>query len=282
MENKSEASFLPQIIIEPSSEWDIVDWREAWHRKDLLFLFVWRDLKSQYTQSIFGFSWGVIRPLMMMLIFSVVFGYMLGLDSNGLPYVVFIYAALVPWTYFSTCFGGTSNSLTSGMGLISKVYFPRIILPLSIVFVNLIDFAVSIVLLFVLMTWFGLMPTFWAIFMLPILIIQLMILTLSLGMLTAGLSVQYRDVSQIIGIFVQFLLYSSPVIYPTSSVPEQYQLLYAINPMVGIIESWRSSLFGIVPIRWDMLMISLVITMIMFLSGLFVFRRLEKSVVDYA
>lgn len=268
-------------VIEPRSGWRLVDWKELHDYRDLFLFLTWRHIKVQYAQSTLGIGWAVIQPLFSMLIFTVVFGRLAGVQSDGLPYAVFSFAALVPWTYFANAVTEGTNSLVSNTNMLSKVYFPRLVLPLSAVLAKLVDFSISMVLLAVLMAWYAIAPT-WGVLLLPLLV-GLMILTAAgLGLWLTALAVQYRDVKYAINFVVQLLMYAAPVVYPASLVPARYQYAYALNPMVGVIEGFRAALLGTRPMPWDMLAIGSFSAITIALTGCLYFRAKERLFADVA
>lgn len=261
--------------------WRAIDFRELWNYRDLLYFLVWRDIKSRYAQSVFGVGWAIIQPFVMMIVFTVVFGNIAGFDSDGLPYPVFSYAALVPWAYFANSLTDSAGSLIRNSEMVNKIYFPRLIMPLSSVFAKTLDFGIAMVLLGGLMAWYGIIPN-WSILALPLLF-MLMVLTASgLGMLFTAMAVQYRDVSYGLGFGVQMLMYAAPVVYSLSAVPEQYHRLYALNPMVGVIEGFRAALLGHTPMPWDLIGISAAVSTLILLMGAAYFKRMERIFADVA
>ncbi len=272
---------LNQTIIEPKKGWQLIDWQELREYKDLFYFLVWRDIKVLYKQTILGFVWAIIRPFFSMIVFSVVFGRLAKVPSDGVPYPIFAYTALIPWTYFSTAMSSSTQSLISNANMLSKVYFPRLIIPLTPVLAKLIDFAIAFLLLGVMMVWYSIVPT-WNVLFLPYLII-LMILTASgIGMWLSALAIQYRDVRFALQFLVQLLMYAAPVVWPVSLVPAQYRLLYGLYPMAGIIEGFRSALLGTNPMPWDLILMGALSATIIALSGAFYFRRLERIFADVA
>jgi lipopolysaccharide transport system permease protein len=269
----------PRIIIEPTSHWTIANLGELWNYRTLLYLMVVRDLKTQYTQTILGPAWSILRPLATMIIFTIVFSMLLRIGSEGTPFTIFVYTALTAWTFFSSALGGVSNSLAAGMGLISKVYFPRIILPLSVLLSKLVDFFIAMILLVVMMVWYRIVPNALIIY-LPLLILMAMGAALGLGMWVAVTSVQYRDIGYLLNIITMALMYVSPVFYPASLIPERYLTIYALNPMVGIIEGFRAAILSTNPMPWDFIGIGAITTIILLVSGFLVFQRLESIIVD--
>ena len=268
-------------IIEPQSGWRLINWREMLAYRDLFSFLVWRGIKIRYAQSAIGIGWAIIQPVFSMIIFTVIFGKLANVSSDGVPYAIFSFTALVPWTYFSNAVTDSTASLVTNANLISKVYFPRLVLPLSAVIAKLVDFAIAMTLLFGMMIWFGIVPTV-GILMLPLLVLLMMLAAAGLGMWLTALAVQYRDVKHAITFVVQMLMYAAPVVYPTSIVPGRYQYLYAINPMVGVIEGFRSALLNTRPMPWDFLAIGAVSATLMFLSGAYYFRRKERIFADVA
>ena len=266
-------------VIEASSGWRLIDWRELWRYRDLFYFLVWRNVKVRYAQSILGIGWAVIRPVFSMIVFSIVFGNLAKIASDGVPYAVFSYAALVPWTYFSSALTGASGSLVGASGMISKVYFPRLIIPLTTVLSNLVDFAIALLILFGLMVWFGMQPTIWAL-LLPLLVLLMMLTATGLGMWLTALAIQYRDVNYGLSFAVQLLMYAAPVVYPASSIPQQYRWLYGLNPMAGVIEGFRSALLGTNPMPWDLLLPGTIVAIIVFIAGALYFRRMERIFAD--
>lgn len=268
-------------IIEPQSGWRLVDWREMIAYRDLFAFLVWRGIKVRYAQSAIGIGWAIIQPVFSMIVFTIIFGKLAKISSDGVPYAIFSFAALVPWTYFSNAVTDGTASLVTNANLISKVYFPRLVLPLSAILAKLVDFSIAMVLLFGMMAWYGVMPSI-GILMLPVLVLLMMLAAAGISMWLTALAIQYRDVKYAIGFLIQMLMYAAPVVYPTSIIPEQYRGFYAINPMVGVIEGFRSCLLGTRPMPWDFLAIGSVTAVVLFVSGAYYFRRKERVFADVA
>lgn len=268
-------------VIDAAERWWLVDWRELWHYRDLFRFLVWRDIKIRYAQSILGIGWAIIQPLFSMVVFTIIFGRFVQVDSEGVPYAIFSYAALVPWSYFSSALTGASESLVNQVELLTKVYFPRVVIPIAPVLGKLIDFAISILILFGMMAWFGIAPTWWALFT-PVLILLMMVTAAGMGLWLTALAIQYRDIKYGLNFFVQLLMYAAPVVYPTSIIPERFQLIYAINPMVGVIEGFRSALLGTNLMPWDLLAVGTATALLIFFSGAVYFRRMERIFADVA
>jgi len=273
---------IQQIVIDPQDhKRKFINWQEMWQYRDLFFFLVWRDIKTRYAQSILGVGWAIIQPVFSMIVFTIVFGNLAKVNSEGVPYAIFSYTALVPWTFFSTSLTSASTSLIGSKNLITKVYFPRLIIPISPVLGKMIDFGISFLILLGMMVWFGVKPTIWAL-MVPVFIILMMLTSAGLGMWLTALSIQYRDIRYGANFFVQLLMYASPVIYATSIIPEKYQILYALNPMVGVIEGFRAALLGTRAMPWDLLGVGALMAVALFLSGAMYFRSMERYFADVA
>jgi lipopolysaccharide transport system permease protein len=266
-------------VISARSGWRPIDLTELWRYRDLFYYLVWRDIKSRYAQSVFGIGWAVIQPLFFMIVFTLVFDKLTKVGSDGVPYPVFSYAALVVWTYFANSFNEATGSLVNNAGMIGKVYFPRLVLPISAVLAKLVDLVIAFTLLIALMAWYGLTPQVET-FALPVLVLIAMTAAAGLGMALSALAIQYRDIKYALQFGVQLLMYASPVVYPTSLVPDKYLYYYALNPMVGVIEGSRSALLGTNPMPWDLIGIGAVSSIVLFIVGVFYFRRTERIFAD--
>ena len=265
-----------KTIIKPKSGWQIIDWRELIEYRDMFFFLVWRDIKVRYAQSILGVGWAIIQPVFSMIVFTIVFGKLAKIGSDGAPYAVFSYVALVPWTFFANSLTSSSGSLNS---MITKIYFPRLILPIATVLSKGVDFFISFLVLFGLLFWFRILPTIW-IFTLPLLILILMLTAIGTGMWLAALSVQYRDIRYGLHFGTQLLMYAAPVVYPVSLIPEPYRLLYALNPMAGVIEGFRSAILATNPMPWDLISIGGISALIIAFGGLLYFKKRERYFAD--
>ncbi|RPJ83074.1 MAG: ABC transporter permease [Acidobacteria bacterium] len=266
------AVLTPRVSVLP-------DRKELWRYRDLLFFLVWRDVKARYAQSVLGVGWAIIQPLFSMIVFTVVFGSLAKIDSEGRPYAIFSYTALVPWTYFSNAVSTSTGSLITSSGMLSKVYFPRLIIPLTPLLSKLIDFGVGFSILFVLMLWFQVTPTLNALYI-PLLLMVLMLAAGGMGMWLTSLAVQYRDVNYGISFGMQLLMYAAPVVYPASLVPDAYRSFYALNPMVGVIEGFRAGLLGTTPMPWDLIAIGSCTALLLFVTGALFFRHKEAAFAD--
>jgi lipopolysaccharide transport system permease protein len=270
-----------QVVIEPRRGLKWVDWKELVEYRDLFFFMVWRNVRTRYAQSALGVGWALIQPLFSMLVFTVIFGRLAKVDSNGVPYAIFSFAALVPWTYFSNAVTEGASSLVANANMLKKVYFPRVLLPLAALVARAVDFAIAFVFLVILMLWFRVVPT-WNVVALPLLVLILVFTASGLGLWLTAMAIQYRDVAYAMNFVVQLLMYAAPVVYPTTLIPERYQAWYALNPMVGVIEGFRSALLGTIPMPWHWILIGAVTSSLLMASGLLYFRGRERFFADVA
>jgi lipopolysaccharide transport system permease protein len=268
-------------VIEPTPGWKAIDFKELYRYRDMLRFLTWRSVKVLYAQSAIGIGWAVIQPLFSMLIFTVVFGWFAKIDSNGVPYSLFSLAALVPWTYFSNALLEAGNSLVSQSQMLSKVYFPRLILPLSCVLAKLVDFCIAIVFLSCLMLFYQVPPT-WNCIFLPLLVLIMVAAALGLGLWLTAMAIQYRDIKHALSFVVQLAMYASPVIYSAGIIPDRFKYMYAINPMVGVIEGFRTALLGTGQMPWDLIAIGMASTTVFLVTGMLYFRRQERLFSDVA
>lgn len=268
----------PLVTIQPSGTWGSFNFHDLWHYRELLYFLIWRDVKVRYKQTALGVAWAVIQPLFTMLIFSLFFGRLAGIPSDNIPYPIFAYAGLLPWTFFANAISNSGNSLVGNANLITKVYFPRMIIPAAAVGAGMVDLGISFVVLVPLMIYYDLAVT-WSLLMFPVVILLTALLALGVGMWSSALNVKYRDVRFALPFLIQLWMFVSPVIYPTSFLPERWRMLLALNPMTGIIEGYRSALFGRA-FNWQALAITTLITLAVLVYASFTFRRMEKSFAD--
>lgn len=268
-------------IIKPSPGWRSINITELIHYRDLLWFLTIRGIKAKYAQSILGVSWAVIQPLFSTVVFTIVFGNLAKIDSNGVPYFLFSFCALVPWTFFSATLTDSANSLVANASMISKVYFPRMVLPLSSILSKGVDFTIALVVLIIFLISYQFMPS-WQVVFLPWALLVLLMTSLGIGMLLSAMAVQYRDVKHAMTFGVQLLMYAAPVVYPTSNVPEPYQQWYVFNPMVGVIESFRSVFLGTITFPYEWLAWGTLTSSVLFVFGLFYFRKMERVFADVA
>lgn len=255
-------------------------WRDLWRYRELFYFLAWRDILVRYKQTIIGFAWALIRPFLTMIVFVFVFSKLAKLPSDGVPYPILVFAALLPWQFFANAFTEAGNSLISNANMISKVYFPRLVVPASAVIVSFVDFLISGMILVGLMLWYGFAPD-WRIFTLPLFIFIAFAAAMGAGLWIAALNVKYRDFRYIIPFVVQFGLYVSPVGFSSNIVPEQWRLLYSINPMVGVIDGFRWAILGgNTQLYWPGFLLSLSLVLVILVTGIMFFRKTEKTFAD--
>jgi lipopolysaccharide transport system permease protein len=268
----------PILTITPSRGWVALNLLEVWDHRELLYFLTWRDIKIRYKQTALGMVWAIIQPLFPMLVFTLFFGKLAKVPSDGIPYSVFAYAGLLPWTYFASAIGNSSNSIVGSSNLISRVYFPRMIIPASAVLAALVDFLIAFILLAGLMIWHRIPVTVSTLMLLPLVGI-LTILSLAIGMTFAGWTVKYRDIRFALPFLVQLWMFATPVIYPASLVPQKWRWVLGLNPITGIVEGFRSALFGR-PFAWGFLAYSVAFALVMLVYSAYSFRRLERLFAD--
>ncbi|HEX8180980.1 MAG TPA: ABC transporter permease [Pyrinomonadaceae bacterium] len=267
----------PLVSIKPSGAWVKLNLRDLWLYRDLLYFLVWRDVKVRYKQTALGATWAVVQPLFTMLVFSLIFGRLGGMKSDGIPYPLFAYAGLLPWTFFANAVTASGNSLIGNSNLITKVYFPRMLIPAAAVLAGLVDFAITFLLLVPLMFYYHVALT-WHVLLLPVLLALTALLAMSVGMWMSGLNVKYRDVRHTLPFLIQLWFFASPIIYP-ASIFARWRWLLALNPMSGIIEGYRAALFGR-PFDWPALALSAGLTLTSLVYSAYSFRRMERRFAD--
>ena len=267
------------VRIEPPRGWLELHLREVWQYHELLYFLVWRNLKIRYKQTAIGIAWVVLQPLMTMGIFTLFFGRLAKLPSDGLPYPVFYFAALVPWTYFSTALSNCTSVVVENQHVITKVYFPRLVLPISAVVSGLVDFAIGLVVLFVVTAIYGIKPTITSLW-LPVLLLLAALTALGIGLWMSALNALYRDVRYVVPFIVQFWMFASPVAYPSSLVPQRWRWLYGLNPMAGVIDGFRWALTGHGAAPGPLMLASASAVIVILLGGLFFFQRMEGNIAD--
>lgn len=270
------------VTIKPRTGWIGVNFRELWQYRELLYIFVWRDIKVRYKQTVIGILWAVLQPFFLMIVFSIFFGQLAKIPSNGVPYPIFVFSGLLFWNYFATALGNSSNSLVDYEGIIKKIYFPRLILPLTPALTPAVDFFIAFVILIGLMIFYHFPLTIAAVLMIFPLIALVFFTAAGLGIFFSSINIKYRDIRFALPFFIQALFFLTPVIYPVSLVPAKYHWLIALNPMSGIVETARSILIGNGSIPFNQLLISFAIAMIFFIFGILYFRRTEQSFADIA
>ena len=269
----------PYLVIKPKKGWQLISFKELAAYGDLFYFLVIRDIKVRYKQTVLGGLWAIIQPFFLMVVFTLFFGNLAKVPSDGVPYPVFNFSAMIAWTYFANSITDSGNSLIQNTALISKVYFPRLIAPLVPVVAFLLDFAIAFVILIIMMLCYGIYPTIMILF-LPLLIILMMFTASGVGMFLAAINAQYRDIRYTLQFLVQFWMFASPVVYPVSMIPEKYHLIYAINPMAGVIEGFRSVLLGTTAFPIQMVLVSTVVSIIIFIIGALYFKQTERIFAD--
>jgi lipopolysaccharide transport system permease protein len=270
---------LPVTIIEPSKGWVSLKLAELWEYRELLYFLTWRDIKVRYKQTALGAAWAIIQPFFTMIVFSLFFGNLAKIPSDGIPYPIFAYAALVPWTFFASGLGQASNSLVGSANLIKKVYFPRLAVPISTVLSGIVDFGLAFVVLLGMMLWFEIVPTL-AILWLPFFLLLALVTSLGVGLWLSAMNVQFRDVRYLVPFLTQFWMFATPIAYPSSLLPDSWRTVYALNPMVGVVEGFRWALLGTNTAPGAIIIVSTVAALTILVSGAFYFRRMEKTFAD--
>ncbi|MBN1635044.1 MAG: ABC transporter permease [Deltaproteobacteria bacterium] len=279
MDSSDTNSAKPIVHIEPKKGLQLIDLRELKQYRDLLYFLVARDIKVKYKQTVLGGLWAVIQPFFMMVVFTLFFGKLAKIPSDGIPYPIFNYSAMIAWTYFASAISGAGNSVVGSANLISKIYFPRIFIPFTPVLAGLVDFFIAFVVLIGMMFYFHFYPNV-MLLLVPLLILLMILTATGVGMMLAALNAKYRDIRYTIPFLIQVWLFASPIVYPTSLVPEKYRLIYALNPMAGVIEGFRSALLGTIAFPTLMILESTVISMLLFCIGIYYFKQTERYFAD--
>jgi lipopolysaccharide transport system permease protein len=269
----------PGILIEAPRRWEALDLLELWRYRELLYFLAWRDVMVRYKQTMIGAAWAILQPFLTMVVFSILFGGLLSVPSEGVPYPVFSYAALLPWNFFAGALTRSGNSLVSDANLISKVYFPRLILPVSAVMSLVLDFAIAFIILLIMMFYYGIVPGV-AVLMLPLFLLLALMTALACGVWLSAVNIKYRDVAYVIPFLTQFWLFVTPVVYPSTIIPEPWRVFYGLNPMAGVVEGFRWALLGQDNLAWDLVFVSVLVVLALLISGLFYFHRTEHEFAD--
>lgn len=276
----STQDVVPHIRLQPSRGWVAVRLKELWQYRELLYFLTWRDIKVRYKQTVLGVLWALIQPFMTMVVFSLFFGQLAQVPSDGLPYPIFNYAALIPWTLFSQGLGTSANSLVNSANLLKKIYFPRLVIPISGILSGLVDFALSFTILFGLMLFYGITPTANVIWLPPLILLAL-ITSLAVGLWLSALNVQFRDIRYTIPFITQLWMFITPIAYPSSLIENPtLRLIYSLNPMTGVVEGFRWALLGTDTAPNSMILVSATAAILLLISGLFYFRRMERTFAD--
>jgi lipopolysaccharide transport system permease protein len=275
----SRPSALTTLRIAPSKGWVSLKLHELWEYRELLYFLIWRDIKVRYKQTALGATWAIIQPVFTMLVFSLFFGHLGKIPSDGIPYPIFSFAALLPWTFFANGLGQSSNSLVGNANLITKIYFPRLIVPLAAVFSGIVDFLLAFVVLLGMVLYYGLVPTL-NVFWLPLFVLLALVTSLGVGLWLSALNVEYRDVRYVVPFITQFWLFATPIAYPSSLLPEPWRTIYGLNPMVGVVEGFRWALLGTKTAPGPIIAVSSAVALVILVTGAFYFRRMEKTFAD--
>ncbi len=276
MKEVAPEEYVTTISAERS--WALFDFAELRRYRDLFYFLVWRDIKVLYAQTILGFSWAILNPAVQIVVFSIIFGRVAKIDTDGIPYVLFSTVAIIPWAYMSEAMAKASGSLVAGKQLLGKIYFPRVMFPMTPILAKLVDFTISLSILVLVMIYFQVTPT-WNLLLLPILFLAMMLVPAGIGMWLAALAIRYRDVKFAMGFLIKLLIYSAPILYSASAIPENFRFWYSLNPLVAVIEGFRAALLG-TPFEWQFIIPGLAMSVLVFLSGAIYFRRMERVFVD--
>lgn len=279
VQHRVDRTNAPEILIEPSRGWQALGLKELWEFRELFYFLAWRDIKVRYKQTALGASWAILQPLLSMLIFTLIFGILAKIPSDGLPYPLFVYSALLPWQLFVYALTQSSNSLIENARLISKVYFPRLVVPLASVVAGVVDFFIAFSILILLMFYYGVVPT-WGVLALPFFLILALGAAMSVGLWMSALNVKYRDVRYTVPFLAQAWMFATPIVYPSSMIPEAWRWLYGLNPMAGVVEGFRWALLGTEILHLPLILVSTGVVVIGLVGGLYYFKRMEKMFAD--
>ncbi|MBA7700789.1 hypothetical protein ES703_109513 [subsurface metagenome] len=276
--NKSVFVDIPIKKIKARSGWQFIDFKELKEYRDLFYFMVWREIKVLYAQTILGFSWAILQPLVQIVIFTVVFGKVAKVSTEGIPYFLFSSVAIIPWTYMSQSITQSSQSLVAGQAMLGKIYFPRLIFPMTPILARVVDFGISILILLGVMLYYRVLPT-WNLFLFPLFFVLMMSIPAGIGMWLSGLAIRFRDVKFAMPFVVGMLIYSAPIVYSASAIPEKYRIIYSLNPIVGVIEGYRACFLG-TAVPWLYIYPGIITALIILFSGALYFKRMERVFVD--
>jgi len=265
-------------IIKPRTGWQVIGFKELKAYSDLFYFLVWRDIKVMYAQTILGFSWAILHPVVQIVVFTIIFGKVAKVPTEGMPYVLFSSVAIIPWSYMSNSMVKSSQSLVSGQNMLGKVYFPRLLFPLTSVLSNLVSFGISMLIILCIVVYYRIVPT-WNILLFPVLVLIMMSISAGIGMWLSAMAIRFRDVRHAMGFVIRMLMYTAPIVYSASTIPENYRLLYSLNPVVAVIEGYRACLLGL-PVPWPYIWPGTITAAIILISGAFYFKRMERVFVD--
>ncbi len=278
MNHEIDQSELPVIEITDKTGWASLNLGELKQYRDLFLFLVWRNIKVLYAQTVLGFAWAILNPVVQIAIFTVIFGKVAKVPTEGVPYLLFVTVAIIPWTYMSEAMTQSSQSLVQEQGILGKVYFPRLIFPCTPILSKLVDFGISFSIIVVIMIYYGIAPT-WNLLLLPLFVLLMMIVPMGVGLWLSALAIRYRDVKFAMGFFIRMAMYTAPIVYSSASIPESYRLLYSLNPIVAVIEGYRSVLLGL-PLEWQYIIPGVIVSILILISGAFYFKKMERIFVD--
>jgi len=276
--NKPSVNDTPVTIIKSRSGWQFINFHELKEYRDLFYFLVWRDIKILYAQTILGFAWAILQPLIQIVIFTVIFGKVAKISTGGIPYALFSSVAIIPWTYMSQSMTQSSQSLISGQHMLGKVYFPRLIFPLTSVLAKLVDFGISMLIILVAILYYRVLPT-WNLLLFPLFVMLMVSISAGVGMWLSAMAIRFRDVKLAMPFAVRMLMFTAPIVYSASSIPETYRIIYSLNPIVAVIEGFRACLLG-TPMPWHYIWPGVITAIILLVSGAFYFKRMERVFVD--
>lgn len=276
--NNQNSINIPVTYIKPKTGWQFINFRELKEYRDLFYFLVWRDVKVMYAQTILGLSWAVLQPLVQIIIFTIVFGKVAKVSTDGTPYMLFSTVAIIPWNFMSQAMTQSSQSLVTGQNMLGKIYFPRLIYPLTPVIARLIDFTISMVLILLVMVYYRVPPS-WSILFFPLFVAFMMVIAAGVGMWLSAMAIRFRDVKHAMPFIVRMLIYTAPIVYSASSIPEAYRFLYSLNPIVGVIEGFRACLLGL-PMPWQFIWPGMLTAVVLFVTGALYFNKMERVFVD--
>jgi lipopolysaccharide transport system permease protein len=265
-------------IIEQKEKWQLIDLQEIKEYRDLIFFLVWRDIKVRYAQTILGYLWAVLVPFIQIIIFTIVFGKVAKLPTDGIPYILFSSVAIIPWTYMSQAMTASSQSLVTGQNLLGKIYFPRLIFPVTPILAKLVDFGISMIIIFAVALYYEVLPT-WNLLLFPFFVLVMTSISAGVGLWLSALAIRFRDVKHAMPFVIRMLMYTAPVIYSASSIPETYRFLYSLNPIVSVIEGFRACLLG-TPYPWQFILPGIISALMILIGGAFYYNRMEQVFVD--
>ena len=271
-------SKAPLTVIKPKSGWQVIDFKELSEYRGLFFFLAWRDIKVLYAQTILGFAWAIIRPLVQIVVFTVIFGKVAQVSTEGVPYFLYSSVAIIPWTYMAQAMSESSQSLITQQNMLGKIYIPRLIFPIIPIISRIVDFGISVFIILAVMLYYQVMPT-WNLLFTPLFILLMAAVPASIGLWMSSLAIRFRDIRHAMPFIIQMLIYTAPIVYSASAIPEKYRILYSLNPIVGVIEGYRACLLG-TPMQWSYIIPGIITSIILLVSGAFYFRRMERIVVD--